>query len=296
MELNGLKEDYKKSTEDLKLETYARNNAETLAKVLKDTLTAKEDIEKKNTNDEMEIDDSIEGADSEETEWRHQRRQRKEMKKRSRGSSESDQGKEAVNCDICSNEFESKAELAEHRKGHATHACSLCDNKYMTKSELIEHEQIHIQKKFICVQCTAKFALKRDLNAHTLNHNKEELMACKECDKQFHERKGLQEHVKIHVRQKSQSSYNCKLCDKVYGDMKKLRRHDWRSHRSIQCTICDEKLESRQVIAIDGKNIKCSEKFSANIIQHVLMKMNAYSNTVIQKMWKMCLLRFVQMV
>ena len=32
--------------------------------------------------------------------------------------------------------------------------------------------------------------------------------------------------------------------------MKKLRRHDWRAHRSIECTICNEMLPSRQDISM----------------------------------------------
>ena len=39
-------------------------------------------------------------------------------------------------------------------------------------------------------------------------------------------------------------------CDKQYGDMRQLRRHDWRSHRSIECIICNEKLDSRQDISM----------------------------------------------
>ena len=44
-EINGLKEDYKKSVEDLKTETHARNKAETLVKVLRDTMEAKTELE-----------------------------------------------------------------------------------------------------------------------------------------------------------------------------------------------------------------------------------------------------------
>ena len=43
--------------------------------------------------------------------------------------------------------------------------------------------------------------------------------------------------------------FNCKKCDKSYNDMRKLRRHDWRCHRSIECTICSETLDSRQEIS-----------------------------------------------
>ena len=43
--------------------------------------------------------------------------------------------------------------------------------------------------------------------------------------------------------------YKCNKCDKMYGDMRKLRRHDWRSHRTIECTICKKMLDSRQDIS-----------------------------------------------
>ena len=39
----------------------------------------------------------------------------------------------------------------------------------------------------------------------------------------------------------------------MYGSMIKLRRHDWRSHREVECNICGEILESRQ-------NISCHRK------------------------------------
>ena len=35
--------------------------------------------------------------------------------------------------------------------------------------------------------------------------------------------------------------------------MTKLRRHDWRSHRSIECNICGEQLQSREHISIHRK-------------------------------------------
>ena len=35
----------------------------------------------------------------------------------------------------------------------------------------------------------------------------------------------------------------------TYGNITKLRRHDWRSHREVDCSICGEKLQSRQQIS-----------------------------------------------
>ena len=42
---------------------------------------------------------------------------------------------------------------------------------------------------------------------------------------------------------------SCNQCDNGYSDMRKLRRHDWRCHRSIECTICKKMLNSRQDIS-----------------------------------------------
>ena len=45
------------------------------------------------------------------------------------------------------------------------------------------------------------------------------------------------------------SHIKCIKCDKSYDDMASLRRHDWRCHRSVNCNLCDETLNSRQDIA-----------------------------------------------
>ena len=37
--------------------------------------------------------------------------------------------------------------------------------------------------------------------------------------------------------------------------MSKLRRHDWRSHRQIDCNICGENLQSRQEISGHRKSV-----------------------------------------
>ena len=55
-ELNDLKEDYSKFMEDMKKETHARNEAETLVKVLKDTLEAKAKLEGSKQSEQMDVD------------------------------------------------------------------------------------------------------------------------------------------------------------------------------------------------------------------------------------------------
>ena len=58
-----------------------------------------------------------------------------------------------------------------------------------------------------------------------------------------------------HSQQKNKEQFKCIKCEKVYGDMRKLRRHDWRSHRAIECTICGEMLHSRQDIGKHWRDV-----------------------------------------
>ena len=68
------------------------------------------------------------------------------------------------------------------------------------------------------------------------------------CHKEFASNQHLTEHKQSHLSENNKTEYKCTKCDKVYCDMRKLRRHDWRNHRSIECSICAQVLESRQAI------------------------------------------------
>ena len=81
-----------------------------------------------------------------------------------------------------------------------------------------------------------------------MSEPKELGMECEQCDSKFAEESGLVEHNKLHEQKTSKPILECNKCEKKYGEIKKLRRHDWRSHRGIECTICTEKLASREEI------------------------------------------------
>ena len=130
-----LKEDYKKCMEDLKKETQARTHAETLAKVLKDTLQATNDLEESNNKieeiEDMEIQedmkDSRKECDSDSNEWKQQRKQRKRSRK-----SVSEDENIVFNCDACYKQFESETDL----KGQSDK--TFAENKF-----LMDHIQIY---------------------------------------------------------------------------------------------------------------------------------------------------------
>ena len=134
VEINGLKDGYKQCIEDLKKETHARNAAETVAKVLKDTLEAKEKLEEIKDNDEMEIEEQSAEKEVDDGQWKQQRKQRKKNMKRSRQKSESQSEEEDFSCDHCQRMVESITALDEHKKSHAVFVFNQCDYKSSNKN------------------------------------------------------------------------------------------------------------------------------------------------------------------
>ena len=56
-------------------------------------------------------------------------------------------------------------------------------------------------------------------------------------------------HIQNHTIRTDKLTFSCNKCDKVYASMNKLRRHDWRSHREVECSICGKGLRSRDEIS-----------------------------------------------
>ena len=69
----------------------------------------------------------------------------------------------------------------------------------------------------------------------------------------------LNTHVETH---NTKNEVQCNKCDEIYSDMSKLRRHDWRTHRNIECNICGKNLKSRQEI---GEHRKTEHKMDKKI-------------------------------
>ena len=289
-EIKEIKESFTQCIDDLKTETIKRNEAETLVKVLKDTIEAKKVLEEKRGCDnileekqeekkhvatievkeavEMEIDDINEYESSN---WELQRKQKQNNKKRTRSVMES----KSFDCEICTKKFKTKVDIEKHKTEHMSSECNtsersfntedlvvghreskrdsllkcdICEERFSKKEELWSHGQEHEGHELSCDNCSAKFLTKSDLNTHVLNHKFGESFVCQNCGKHFKSKSQLEMHMNEHVEETSIQEFSCTKCDKKYGDMRKLRRHDWRCHRSIECTICGEELESRQQI------------------------------------------------
>ena len=152
-------------------------------------------------------------------------------------------------CQHCRETFRSAEELKQHQKVHSEGifvTCDLCEQSFSTDTLLKEHKDEHKNiNVYGCQNCRESFRSEDDLRHHQKVHRGGICVSCDQCDRSFSTDVLMKEHKEsVHDQQ-----FNCQKCDKFYSSMKKLRRHDWRSHREVSCNICEEKIDSREEIS-----------------------------------------------
>ena len=128
----------------------------------------------------------------------------------------------AFNCRNCETNLKHRSESENHinseHRSKTKSKCDDCSERIPKSSNLDNHtEEMHLQDPEVdnkCSKCEQRFTLEEELNEH---------MVIFHADRVF----------------------NCQKCDKPYESMSLLRRHDWRSHREIECNICGESIKSR---------------------------------------------------
>ena len=286
-EFNSLKNEYKECVEALRKETEERTKAESTVTVLKEIIESKEEMrsEEDRNSENMEIDDAL-GV------WITQ--QKRKPVKLAKSLSKTRK------CENCEETFSNETELSNHSREHKrdlqnsnqwqktfahssgmeNHAikhkkdllvCKSCEKKFETEQEVKDHEKEHKTRLILnCTKCGEKFSNKEQLSRHTTKHevNHQFNCECDVCDRRFEAKINMDNHKTTHTQV---PDHKCCKCDKIYSTMNKLRRHDWRSHRSIDCNICGENLESRDQISTHRKivhkmfkRIKC--KFFPNCL------------------------------
>ena len=259
-EVSKLKEDYKECLRCLQKETFERNKAETTAKILKDTIEAHNEM--KNSFSQEDLAENMEVVDQEDEETKV-------------GAKRSNPG---IKCSNCEKVFDDPIELESHRKAHIQNKiskksnCDQCETNFLNEDILKQHQETAHIIKFSCKECSLTVGSEKELREHTDEHSNKNINGCQHCRKSFKSVEELTQHQKIHSESTSfdcnqcdncfstevlmkeheqlvhELQFNCQKCDKVYPNMKKLRRHDWRSHRQVSCNICEEIIESRQQI------------------------------------------------
>ena len=253
-DMKHIKDDYKQCLAALMTETYERNKAEALYKVLKDTREA-EVMLKSNDETRKEVNDKKEGqemseedmsVDEDNTEgWT---KQRSKIRKKRRSSNC------YYICEVCGENYNVEVELEEHRVlKHSTSkvvsfSCDKCTMKCKTDAELTEHRRVSHQNRlsFNCRKCSNNFKTKEELRLHLETEHTEDVQQfdCEKCNMKFRIKDQLKEHFEaIH-----KDNIKCQKCHKTYETMGKVRRHDWREHRGIECNVCGKWVKSRQAI------------------------------------------------
>ena len=130
-----------------------------------------------------------------------------------------------------------------------SYGCDQCSNRFYKIEELDLHKKYHGQSlQYNCMKCGKQFSNKVEFSEHEQGHNEEKAYQCEKCAQYFSGNDELIKHIEVdHVTQLEE--VNCNKCNKVYSSMDKLRRHDWRSHREIECNICGLNLSSREEIS-----------------------------------------------
>ena len=243
-EFKDLKEEFKQCLDALSNEIYERNKAEAENMALKETLEAERKFneasknkilqksEAENSEEEMSVD---EGEDKGWTLLRRYSKKKKFLEtaceKRSEILSTDNKGethmkgvhedKLGCSCDQCHEKFRAPSNQGGHIKSVHVTGCG-DDNKKSSRNTHLENylKQTNSQNTELghnCNKCNQRFSLEEDLNVHMVAFHAERV-------------------------------FNCQKYDKPYESMSLLRRHDWRSHRKIECNMCGESIKSRMDI------------------------------------------------
>ena len=79
--------------------------------------------------------------------------------------------------------------------------CNKCDEVFVTNSDLRTHVSAK-HEVFKCKICEEKFSICFQLEQHLKVHNKEKPNKCKKCGKTFHLEWRLRKHLQIHNNDK----------------------------------------------------------------------------------------------
>ena len=171
-------------------------------------------------------------------------------------------------CKICQDDrrFNTKDGLNNHMKYHyePSHQCEVCQNKFYFKKHLVNHIRTHTgEKPYVCSTCDKKFARKETLQRHQATHSDERKFKCKICpDERYFKSKGeLTNHLRYHY----EPSYQCEVCQKQFHFKKDLVNHI-RTHtgeKPYVCSTCDKRfsqkqtLQNHQATHSDERKFKC---------------------------------------
>ena len=165
---------------------------------------------------------------------------------------------EKYKCDECGECFQSRQQLAVHRKRKKPHECDVCGKRFAKRANLVIHGRIHSgEKPYKCHICDKAYRDASSLNGHIRSHrecctSKEDSFSCSKCEKHFSSARSLCHHMNMHERY-----YICTECDKVCHSNQHLAEHKAEhmgrhseESNPLECLTCKKAFATPSKLAI----------------------------------------------
>lgn len=143
-------------------------------------------------------------------------------------------------CTVCNRKFSRKNELKQHNNGvHGAKPrtkCVKCERTFTRPRDCKRHLKLHEKHPFSCTRLTCKFMFKtkeaRDKHVsvnHAVNSKafRRTMHQCKNCNKNYNSRQGLESHV---MKKHLGLQYECHFCGVKYYEMWSIKKHLMKYH------------------------------------------------------------------
>lgn len=167
-----------------------------------------------------------------------------------------------IPCTMCKSVFYTDSNLRYHMRTMHVQPhlqCPKCDKAFHFNSRLVEHMSAHENKKkrkkmkaileqqpLSCPICELTFISANKLRYHKSICHVVPRLKCPKCDKAFHFKSRLNDHLQRHDVNREERKKNlvisCPQCDAVFHSGHVLRLHKLTAHSEprFQCTQCDK--------------------------------------------------------
>nr|XP_055073021.1 zinc finger protein PLAG1 [Misgurnus anguillicaudatus] len=121
-------------------------------------------------------------------------------------------------------------------------SCQLCEKSFNSLEKLKVHSYSHTgERPYRCTHndCSKAFVSKYKLLRHMATHSPEKTHKCSYCEKMFHRKDHLKNH--LHTHDPNKEAFSCTECGKSYNTKLGFRRHQalHAAHRGdLTCQVC----------------------------------------------------------